>query len=71
MRKTGPIGTTRNGPISRKSQTSKKKKNTHPKTMIWPMASTFYATKFSVRGKQEVRNAENGSREGPESKCHI
>ena len=37
--------------------------------MIWPMASTFYATKFFVRGKQEVTNAENGSREGPESKC--
>ena len=39
--------------------------------MIWPMASTFYATTFFVRGKQEVGNAENGSREGPESKCHI
>ena len=37
--------------------------------MIWPMASTFYATKFFVRGKQEVTNAENGSRERPESKC--
>ena len=60
MQKTGPIGTTRNGPISRKSQTSKKKKIHILKQWFGPWQALFTPQNFLSEASKRYEMRKTG-----------